>query len=128
MSKCQYCGEDKKLIRTHSIPASFFKPLRTDEGDVPYLMTDLPGEFPKKSPIGVYDKTILCRECEDQFAQWDERGYETLVDGAKQHKSLYNQKKLMAFILPQVDIDKLKRFLLSVLASLGFQSRFLQTS
>lgn len=90
--KCQYCGEDKKLIKAHIIPESFFKPLRADNGDVPYLMTDLQGEFPKKSPIGVYDKTILCRDCEDQFAQWDEYGFKTLVDGEKQLKPLYDQQ------------------------------------
>ena len=128
--KCQYCGEDKKLIRAHIIPASFFKSLRADNGDVPHLMTDLPGEFPKKSPIGVYDKTILCRVCGDQFAQWDEYGFKTLVDGEKQLKPLYDQQKLMAFILPQVDTDQLKRFLLSVLwrASVSSQDFYKQVN
>jgi len=128
--KCQYCGENKKLIKAHIIPASFFKPLRADNGDVPYLMNDLPGEFPKKSQTGVYDKTILCRECEDQFAKWDEYGFKTLVDGAKQLKPMYDQQKLLAFILPQVDIDQLKRFLLSVLwrASVSSQDFYKQVN
>lgn len=128
--KCQYCGENKQLIKAHIIPASFFKPLRSDNGDVTYLMTVMQGEFPKKSQTGVYDKTILCRVCEDQFAQWDEYGFKTLVDGAKQLKPLYDQKKLLAFILPQVDIDQLNRFLLSVLwrASVSSQDFYKQVN
>ena len=83
--------------------------------DLPYLMNDLPGAFPKKSQTGVYERTILCRECEDQFSQLDEYGFKTLVEGAKQLKPMYDQQKLMASILPQVDTDQFKRFLLSVL-------------
>lgn len=128
--KCQYCGENKKLIKAHIIPASFFKPLRADNGDVPYLMSDLLGVFPKKSQTGVYDRTILCRACEDKFAQWDEFGFKTLVDSAKQLRSLRYQRKLLAFILPQVDIDQLKRFLLSVLwrASVSSQDFYKQVN
>ena len=57
--KCQYCGENKKLIKAHIIPESFFKPLRTDKSDVLYLMNDLLGEFPKKSPIEDMHKQLI---------------------------------------------------------------------
>nr|WP_314543443.1 hypothetical protein [uncultured Massilia sp.] len=30
------------------------------------------GNFPKKSPIGVYDRSMWCRECEKSYGGWDD--------------------------------------------------------
>jgi hypothetical protein len=53
--KCKLCGVDKKLVKAHIIPEAFFKPLRSGK-NAPLLIR--PGDYVKRAPIGVYDKTI----------------------------------------------------------------------
>ena len=76
---CCYCRQDKKLIKAHIIPEGFFRRLR-EEQNPPMMLTNTAGEYPKKMPIGVYDKNILCDECEKIFGVWDEYAQQLLTD------------------------------------------------
>jgi hypothetical protein len=73
---CKLCGQDKKLVKAHVIPASFFRPLRSEKNS-PLLITA--GNYVKRAPIGVYDKTILCEACEKQFGIWDDYAQSLLI-------------------------------------------------
>lgn len=115
MPTCKYCGENKKLVKSHIIPEAFFRPLRTQAGTSPLLITNLPNQYPKKSPIGVYDQGILCQECEDKFAEVDDYGARVLIHGVPSLEKIEDGNKLLAYWIKSVDVYKLKRFFLSVL-------------
>ena len=67
MNTCKSCGQARKLVKAHAIPEAFFRELNND-GMAPIVITNRPGEFSKRAPIGIYDKTILCSDCESLFA------------------------------------------------------------
>lgn len=122
MALCQGCGLDKKLIKAHAIPESFFVKMRSEHG-APKLMTDVRGTYPKKSPIGVYDNQILCRDCEDRFEEVDDYAQKLLLQSDDNHEKLIIRGKLIGYKVKDADYRKLKLFFISVLwrASLSKQ-------
>ena len=111
---CKGCGEDKKLIRAHIIPEAFFRGLRFDETP-PKLITDIKGVYPRKTPIGVYDTGILCRNCEDIFGKLDDYGQAILLRSSDTVEDLKRGAELLWHAIPDVDIEYFKKFLISVL-------------
>lgn len=114
MPICQGCGLNKVLIKAHAIPESFFVKMRSEHG-VPKLMTDVKGVYPKKAPIGVYDNQILCRECEDRFQVVDDYGQKLLLQSKSEHEELKVGGNVHGFRVKDVEYEKLKLFLISVL-------------
>lgn len=96
MAFCQGCGLERKLIKAHAIPESFFVKMRSEHG-APKIMTDLKGVYPKKSLIGVYDEQILCRECEDKFQTVDDYGQQILLQQDGDHEKLMVGGKVHGF-------------------------------
>jgi len=111
---CKYCGQEKKLIDAHIIPEAFFRPL-LNEKDPPQLMTNIGGIFPKRVRKGIYDKTILCRECEDNFAPWDDYAQSLLLQRLKDARALRHGGEIAGLAFPNYDYTKLKLFFISVL-------------
>jgi hypothetical protein len=62
---CKGCGKDKKLVKSHIIPAAFFRDLTDGEDDLNLVSGDQIG-IAKRSRTGIYDKSILCKDCEDK--------------------------------------------------------------
>ena len=112
--KCKFCNEEKKLIKAHAIPESFFRPLR-DGNTPPKLVTNKTGVYPKKSPIGIYDTTILCRDCEDQFGPWDDYAQLLLLQKFQNADKLKHNGKEVGYKVLSFDYNKLKLFFISVL-------------
>lgn len=56
---CRFCNSERPLIKAHVVPEGFSRVLR-DGSAVPELLTNKRGAYPKRSPTGVYDKSILC--------------------------------------------------------------------
>ncbi|MDL0431741.1 hypothetical protein QPM17_11415 [Marinobacter sp. TBZ242] len=111
---CRGCGEDKKLIKAHIIPEAFFRGLRS--GDTPpRLITDIKGVYPRKAPIGVYDTKILCRDCEDVFGDLDNYGQAVLLQSSDSTKELKRGVELLGYVIPDVNLDYFRKFLISVL-------------
>jgi len=123
MPYCQGCELDKKLIKAHAIPESFFVKMRNEHG-APKLMTDVKGIYPKKAYVGVYDNQILCRNCEDRFQSVDDYGQQILLQQESNHEQLMVSNKVYGYRVKNVDYKKLKLFFISVLwrASLSNQS------
>jgi hypothetical protein len=116
MSICKGCGLDEPLIRAHAIPEAFFRPLQGKDGKAAFIVTNRQGEFTKRSPIGPYDKAILCRECEDRFAKLDDYGQKVLLQTVNNLDSIVDQHgTLIGYWLRTVDTALFKRFLISVL-------------
>ena len=114
MSVCLGCGLEAKLIKAHAIPESFFVKMRSEHG-APKLLTDTEGIYPKKSPIGVYDNQILCRDCEDRFQSVDDYGNQVLLQNEEEHEKLTVAGRVQGYRVKDVDYTKLKLFFISVL-------------
>ncbi|MGR8998516.1 MAG: hypothetical protein ACU88J_05650 [Gammaproteobacteria bacterium] len=103
-----------KLVKAHIIPESFFVGYDRSMG-VSKLMTNIDGVYPKKAPIGVYDKSILCRECEDTFQEYDDYAAKVLLNKKSAFNELIRDCSVIGWQRPNVDYKKLKVFFLSLL-------------
>ena len=72
---CQLTGSVGPAIDAHVIPRSFYK--FNGDGQLIYLGQD--SYRKKRSPIGIYDQTILTQEGEDHFRDCDNYGAEFFV-------------------------------------------------
>lgn len=112
--KCHLCLKDRKLIKSHIIPESFFLPLRSGKR-VPVIHSNTPGVYPKRSPIGIYDKSILCSKCDSLIGEWDNYAQQLLLkDFAEDLAVLYGTKKV-AYKIDSFNYHKLKLFFVSIL-------------
>lgn len=112
--KCKLCGEDKKLIKAHIIPAGFFRPLRIGKS-APEIHSNTNGVYPQKSPIGVYDKDILCEKCDRYLGLWDDYAHKILIQDFSEQLAVYKRNNKVAYKIDNYDYKKLKMFFLSVL-------------
>jgi hypothetical protein len=71
MPVCKLCQQEvTALVKAHVIPRSFFE--IDPRLAAPRLITNSKGIYPKKIPVGVYDRTIVCGECEKRFSDCDD--------------------------------------------------------
>lgn len=112
--KCIGCSQDRKLVKAHIIPESFFRGLR-DGQTSPKVFSNVDSEYPKKSPIGIYDTTILCFDCEQKFDSTDTYGSEILLNKESQHQEIVSGICKYGYVFRPVDHAKLKLFFMSVL-------------
>lgn len=111
---CKGCGETAELVKSHLIPESFVR--STDDGSGPPLeVTDAPGVFPKRRPIGHYDPNLLCESCEVLLGPLDEYGFEILSQKQSEYRAHTNAGEILYYSLCGVDTERLRRFLISVL-------------
>ena len=115
MSQCRLCGQDKKLVRAHVIPESFFRVLRSG-GENPRLISNAANAFPQRAPIGVYDQGILCEECERKFGHVDDYGARVLLTRFYElFHSVVHLDKTVALQARDVDQELLLRFFIATL-------------
>lgn len=111
MTLCQLCFQNKKLVRSHIIPKSFYKNVYPNADGVLVSQND----HSKRLPIGIYDQ-ILCQECEDKFSIWDDYGNnffnEVIICN---HNPIQVNGTVIGDRIAEVDYDKLKLFILSIL-------------
>lgn len=111
---CKGCGENKKLRNAHIIPESFWIGLR-DGNTPPRLMTDKEGEYPRKSPIGVYDENILCCDCEKRFQVIDDYAQGLLIKDESNQEVLKYNGNVAGYKIKRYDYTLLKLFFVSIL-------------
>ncbi len=116
---CQYCGEEKKLIKAHIIPEGFFRRLRSGKG-VTQLHTNTEGVYPKRVPIGVYDKNILCGNCDAIFGPWDSHAQKVLLHNFSEDLAIYDGPNKVCYKITDYDYKMLKLFFLSLLLRASF--------
>jgi hypothetical protein len=111
---CKLCGLSRKLIKAHIIPESFFR--ESSKGTHTRLISNNLNEFSKQAPVGIYDREILCEQCEKKFGPLDEYGGKVFIS---EHDSLFSAVKnvgeVVGFCSDKIDKEKLHRFILSVL-------------
>ena len=111
---CKFCNIEKNLIKAHIIAEVFFRDLRDSQGHLT-IHSKVRGEYPKKSPIGIYDKNILCESCEKLFEKWDYYGQMLLLKEQEAHEPFYHQNKILCYKIKDYTYNCLKLFFVSIL-------------
>ena len=111
---CKLCGENKKLIKSHIIPEGFYRPLRSGSM-IPEIHSNINGVFPKRSPIGIYDKSILCEKCDKYIGLWDGYAQQLLIQDFSEELAVQKGNTKAAYKIDNFDYKQLKLFFLSIL-------------
>jgi len=120
---CRMCLKHRKLIRAHIVPKGFYKPIMSKKGVVILSPTEKNFEQPTQS--GIFDKNILCAECDARLGKLDEYGL-SIFGKAPGKADLIEGRLLPGYDLHCKDVPKAQKFLLSVLwrASISEHSFF----
>ncbi|MCX5831208.1 MAG: hypothetical protein NT140_04875 [Deltaproteobacteria bacterium] len=91
---------------------------------IPEIHSNINNVFSKRSPIGIYDKTILCEKCDQYLGILDGYAQKLLIQDFSEELAVRNVNTKMAYKIDKYDYKKLKLFFLSVLwrASISSQS------
>jgi hypothetical protein len=127
--KCKFCGNESALIKAHIIPASLFRRLQKGKESLE-MMTNKAGEYNKRTPVGVYDKTIVCSKCESIWQEWDNYAQQLLAEEPLNGRVLYRNHKKICYIVDNYEYRKLKLFFISMVwrASVSSQPFFSKVS
>jgi hypothetical protein len=109
LPKCRYCGLDKKLIKAHVIPESFWDTKNEGKGPLALVFADRP-ERVIPSYIGPYDSNILCEECDNTLGLLDQHAAEKLL--TQRAQPYLGSSKIHYY--PMADSWLLTKFMLSV--------------
>jgi hypothetical protein len=104
-TKCE-CDE---LIEAHIIPRCFARYIMGEQHN---MMVTLDMAVRARRQLGEFDKTILCKACDHDLGRlYDEHAFDVLRSFDTRHRSLPDN----VFEIPDVDGDRLAKFVLSVL-------------
>lgn len=109
---CKLCLQEKNCIKAHIIPESFFRIIKRDGKPILILS---PKDFQSKTHIGIYDKNLVCEDCEKLFSPWDNYAHSFLVANFSKDKSIIDGDKVFAYVIECFDYHKLKLFFISIL-------------
>jgi hypothetical protein len=126
---CKLCSKEKKLIKAHIIPEGFFRPLRSGSL-APEMLTNSPGNYPKRMPVSIYDSSILCGDCDQEMGLWDRYAQELLLDRFSETSVLQLNQQTVGWRIEDFDYSRLKLFFVSLLwrASISKQSFYKRIS
>jgi len=79
------------------------------------LYSNTENVHPKRSPIGFYDKNILCKECDAKLGVWDEYAQKLLLHSFNEDHAVYNGKDKVYYTIKDFDYNLLKLFFISML-------------
>jgi hypothetical protein len=113
MAICRFCEINVACVDAHIIPRSFFT-----KYSLPNTVIKMVGvaknSYPKRIPIGPYDKNILCADCEAIFSDYDDYGYK-FFHTEDNWGELYSGTEDVVKIARKFDYIRLKLFILSML-------------
>lgn len=115
---CRMCHEDRSLVKSHIIPQAFFVAINGDVTNPSKLITNDPGKYPKRSPVGVYDENILCASCENIFGGWDDYAISVFRDESIPYRPVNASGRVQGYLIDP-DYARLKLYFLSLLWRAG---------
>ena len=125
---CRLCGKDRPLVKAHIIPEAFFRELRRN-GTAPLLVTNTFGVHPKRTPIGIYDRELLCAACEARFGPSDSYAAEVLVNRRDElFKPITHDNKVIAYAADGIDQTLLSMFFVGLLWRAGATTQMFFTN
>jgi hypothetical protein len=110
--RCRLCEEDKKLIEAHIIPRCLLQPLNSPSGPMVIVSKD---SHPKRLQTGQYDDKILCADCDNKFAPWEEYTANLLVRASAYDQFRQAKPGEKFYTIQDYDYASLKLCLLSIL-------------
>ena len=111
---CQVCRHEKKLIKAHIIPEGFFRPLRSKR-KAPELYTNTKGIYTKRVPKGIYDREILCADCDGIFSPWENHAHKVLIQNFSEELAIFWNGQKIAYNITDFDYKLFKLFFISLL-------------
>ncbi|MCM8539139.1 MAG: hypothetical protein NE328_02620 [Lentisphaeraceae bacterium] len=114
MIKCKLTGNEGKAVKAHIIPKSFYE-FKLFDNEPYHVIGSDPNIKSKRSPMGLYDKTILTAEGESCFLNYDNYAYQLLFNDFFQFQKIIDQGQLIGYKKDAYDYSALKLFCLSVL-------------
>jgi hypothetical protein len=99
---CKLCGSEAHLVDSHIIPRPFFVGTCSTSNDGK-ILSNVPGVFPKRSPIGPYDDGILCAACDASMGPWDEIGVRYFLQELEEFVPVEAGGKALAFTRSEYD-------------------------
>lgn len=96
------------------IPEGFFRPLQADK-KAAEMHTNNVEVYPKRVPIGIYDKNILCSECDGKFSPCENHAQKVLLHNFSEELALYHNNQKACYMLHDFDYHLLKMFFISLL-------------
>lgn len=122
MAICRLCRKEKQLIKAHIIPRKLYEPIREasigepPSKQVPRMYVVGTEQKSKQFQSGIYDSSILCRECDgDLIGMWDNYGQTFLLNPLSSERHLDNIEKLVVYMIEEFDYKQLKLFFMSIL-------------
>lgn len=121
---CKLCNNEKKLIKAHIIPEFLYKDMKDAKNtfyEMTYSFEDKPSKT-KKVQTGVFDKNILCSDCDNNILGcYDKYAKESIygkikLDKAPRCDNFKNPNDGLEYtICKNIDYRLKKNFLLSML-------------
>lgn len=110
MPICTLCDLDKPLIKAHLIPKNYFFGIRkTDKHLISLTIGDCLKK--KQSQNGIYDKSILCGDCDRKIGVFDTYAYKVFPV----KPDLARTQEGLAYQFPGLDFHRLNKFIFSLL-------------
>ncbi|MBI2596359.1 hypothetical protein HYW46_06520 [Candidatus Daviesbacteria bacterium] len=125
MKTCKFCKEKVvKLANAHVLPRAYFeysrRKAKMTKTQSMKLITNTKDQFPiGKVRIGWYDSDLVCAECENRFAPYDNYSPRLLLQNEDHHRQIIVNGDLKGWEIAQFDYEKLKLFVISVLWRAG---------
>ncbi len=107
--KCNLCGKEKELQKSHIIPEFIYKSLYDDKGRF-HVVSTLDRRPRPIEQKGIREK-LFCRECEQHLSEYEKYSSELIMGG----ESLVVEQKANLIHISGVNYKKFKLFLLSIL-------------
>jgi len=112
---CHRCGTPGPLADSHVIPAAFSRQIQGDSA-ILHLVGTEKDAFPRKLRKGLYVTDILCPTCDNWLnLKYEKQAIQTLIHGTGVTSVYYIREDIHLWRMDDVDLDRLKIFLLSVL-------------
>ena len=111
---CRGCGEERKLIKAHIIPRSFYIDLRNNAKYL-HVIPSKPSLRVGRSHIGDYDMGILCHDCDQYLATFDEYGKQVLIKQVYPFEEISREGVVAGWTIRGGNAIRLEKFILSIL-------------
>jgi hypothetical protein len=108
---CKFCLTEKKCVRCHIIPRSFYKHSLNPHA----LIISDNSYYAKRSQTGIYDENLVCEECEKLFSPFDDYAYHLVLSDVPADDLIVYEGKRIAYLIKNYDYKKLKLFFISLL-------------
>jgi len=117
MAVCKMCGEDRKLIKAHIIPETFFTALDHPQRKQLKKFSGAKGVHPVRSQTGEYDVNLVCEDCEHKaFSACDNYAARVLLQRIDRHfEPIVKEGETIGFRMVDIDQALLQRFFAAVL-------------